>query len=138
MMPVCVSVTVSLAFGTTAPVASVTVPSNVAFTAWDQPTAAAAAINKDTVQSKRRRDLDVNSFSYRQGQRPVQPSSRHTPNPSQAPARLPSRRIFGVAELRFRRIDGSVVGPFQMDPLPMVLVPAAQPPHCQSSEPDSQ
>src|ERR1039458_10565522 len=47
MMPVCVSVTVSLAFGTTAPVASVTVPSNVAFTAWDQPTAAAAAINKE-------------------------------------------------------------------------------------------
>src|ERR1039458_7854981 len=120
MMPVCVSVTVSLAFGTTAPVASVTVPSNVAFTAWDQPTAAAAAINKERVQSKRRRDMVINSFSYSEVQGPVQPPSRHPPKPSQAPARLPSRRIFGVAELRFRRIDGSVVGPFQMDPLPMV------------------
>jgi hypothetical protein len=48
---------VSLAFGTTAPVASVTVPSNVAFTACDQPATAVAAINKERMPSKRRLDL---------------------------------------------------------------------------------
>src|ERR1035441_10537034 len=107
MMPVCVSVTVSLAFGTTAPVASVTVPSNVAFTAWDQPTAAAAAINKERMPSKRRldvfsllailptrrgirrrRDMVINSFSYSEVQGSVQPSVRHT------------RSIYSGSELR--------------------------------------
>src|ERR1035438_3360494 len=77
-MPVCVSVTVTLAFGTTAPEASVTVPSKVAFTTCDQPAAAATAINNARAPSKRRLDMVTNSFSYSGVEGPVQPSCRHT------------------------------------------------------------